>query len=244
MNVHITKMEDLFYFENKEYQKAMKEQQEKQPSGTIDATGLKLAGDILGNKSVEAKKQALKVKLEVFDRDYSMDQEAEARNQHMDELRQSATQAGEQMRQLDDSLEELKASGFDEDSQEYQEMSAQREVWSQQISEAKEGIISDSKNQQAMRIARLKSNPMVAANKEGEAIVEAAGQSSIQEILDQGVDSFNERLEEEKKQEEEKDPLQEVSDSKDELEREMKEMLNKKKITEEDLLGLAVDESL
>ena len=148
------------------------------------------------------------------------------------------------MRQLDDSLEELKASGFDEDSQEYQEMSAQREVWSQQISEAKEGIISDSKNQQAMRIARLKSNPMVAANKEAEAIVEAAGQSSIQEILDQGVDSFNERLEEEKKQEEEKDPLQEVSDSKDELEREMKEMLNEKKITEEDLLGLAVDESL
>lgn len=136
----------------------------------------------------------------------------------------------------------------------------------QNLDQAISGTISINKSIEATKLALLKSNPMVTAQKAADGVLEAASKEAIGMLINESKEHVDETMEEteekaeklaEKKEKEEElagndkvpekesvdenQEMQETAFSKDALDKDLKKILDTNKLLEEDLKGIAID---
>lgn len=133
---------------------------------------------------------------------------------------------------------------------------AMEQIWKQRLEEAKNGISNETRSITAISLARLKTHPMVDAQKEAANIIEAASKEVIgiliQETKDIVDEELQKKLEEAKKQKETEaknnpNPIKESNLPKlEELSTisDIIQMIDKGKLLEEDIKGITVDEQI
>jgi len=168
----------------------------------------------------------------------------------------------------DDEMEQLKNMGpltdYQKAALEYDSM---EEVWQQRVDDAKQGIASEGQTIVGIKLALLKSHPMTEAQKEAAKIMEAANKDVIGMIIQQAKDHTDEEMdknvEKAEKQAEKQDDsvsekedtdqskeisnteqLQQADKDKDKLLTDLKNIIKKQNIIEEDIKGLILDEQI
>jgi hypothetical protein len=132
---------------------------------------------------------------------------------------------------------------------------AMEEIWKQRVEEAQNGITSETRTITAINVARLKTHPMVDAQKEAAAIIEEASKEVIGIIVQQTKENVDE--EQEKKIEEAQKQQEAANQAKDkksnpveeeilqeQLLMDLKSIADKQKMLEEDIKGIVVDEQV
>lgn len=150
---------------------------------------------------------------------------------------------------------------------EYQKASLENDaalaVWQDLKDEALQTQKAESGNIQAIKLARLKSDPMVGAQKEAQAIMDAATESivdliyekareNLEEIFggtsEEAKDKTEEVQEEEPKDEDEKLDVDKITEDMTDVQKNIlerfKKFIKSQSILEEDVLGIKVDEFL
>lgn len=117
-------------------------------------------------------------------------------------------------------LEEIDKKPLTEYQQRSLELNAQALEAKKNMKDAKKQAMDDIANIQNIKMERLKSHPMVDANKSAEAILEAANKEIIGMLVDEAKDSIDEKMEEneekaEKSAEEKKEKEEKLEDIKE-----------------------------
>lgn len=138
------------------------------------------------------------------------------------------------------------------------------DVWQERFDNASKGMVNEGQSIIAIKLELLKSHPMTDAQKEAAKIMEAANKEVLATILQQAKEHIDEKMEEEKeaakKQAEEldekkikdKDPsvektrkdmneIQEFDSEQEKMHTELKHVIEKMNVIEEDLKGIVVD---
>lgn len=155
-------------------------------------------------------------------------------------------------------IEAIKAKGLTE----YQSRSLELKELARGYEEQKYKLSKEIETENAIisatRIERLKSNPMEDARKQADKVMEEAGKEIVGMVLEEGLDHVDEKLEEqieeakeraEKKEEQEEIPesaaaLIDVEAKQAEVQKELKEVMDKVKLLAEDIKGMKVDETV
>ncbi len=235
------------------------EQQKNRKS--ISAVSLNQQDDSILMKKQMAQKKAMKIVGDTFAADHTLDEEQNSRREKVKELRQQLTEIKEYINAQkeipeEEMIEEDRAARH-EALKEYQK----------QYDNIKNEIMLEIGTIRATKIERLKSSPMLEAQKEVENIMEAAGDEIIGMLIQEAKDHIDEEKEEREEQaekiaekrEEEKERLEKSEEKSEEaeaitemirqssssdLQREIEQMLDKLKLIEEDIKGAAVDTQL
>ncbi len=125
------------------------------------------------------------------------------------------------------------------------------------LSNNKEQILQADGEIKGIKTARLKSRGMINAKKESEEILKAASKEIIGMLVDESKEYVDKKIEEEKEKEEAKtedaaakeetsqlENIQEVSSEQNKFEMEVKKLLEKQKLLEEDLKGVGMDKQV
>lgn len=141
------------------------------------------------------------------------------------------------------------------------------EVWQQRADDALEEITNEGKTIVAIKLELLKSHPMTDAQKEAAEIMEAANKEVIGAIIQQAKDYIDEEMEKNEEEAEKQAEKQEDSESKtenskpkseingsdqlqdavmaqDKMLSDLKTLIEKEKILEEDVKGITLDEQI
>jgi hypothetical protein len=132
---------------------------------------------------------------------------------------------------------------------------AMEDIWKQRVEKAQNGIISESKTIAAINVARLKTHPMVDAQKEAAAIIEEANKEVIGIIVQQtkeNVDAEQDKnIEEARKQQEATNPSNDNKPKpveeeilQEQLLMDIKSIVDRQKMLEEDIKGIIVNEQV
>jgi hypothetical protein len=132
---------------------------------------------------------------------------------------------------------------------------AMEEIWKQRVEEAQNGITSETRTITAINVARLKTHPMVDAQKEAAAIIEEASKEVIGIIVQQTKENVDEeqekKIEEAQKQQEAADQAKDKKSNpveeeilQEQLLMDLKSIADKQKMLEEDIKGIVVDEQV
>jgi hypothetical protein len=228
MNIRLNQLEKdngLMHFntvtgEKKSQKQIMQEKLEKKDAQgkTVNAMELSLVKDIPTQKKLAARKQAVKKRGEVFSEQLKTDQEIASRQEHMAELEKEAVNAQNELDKLTQSKEKLAEAYKDNlDSDEYKEKLLELEKaeteWKSRVDSAKSEKDGESATINGIKLALLKSDPMVKASKEANDIMDKSNKDIVNELVGQAKDNMEEKLEEkiedakkvkEEKEEEEK----------------------------------------
>lgn len=166
----------------------------------------------------------------------------------------------------EDELERLSGMGplteYQKSALEYDTM---EETWQERYDNAKKGKVFEGQSIVAIKLALLKSHPMTDAQKEAAKIMEAANQEVVNTILQQAKDNIDDDIEKKKeeaekeaKEQEEKEAssedkelekvnkrielIQEADKDQEKLQTDLKNIIDKMKIMDEDVKGILVDE--
>ena len=125
------------------------------------------------------------------------------------------------------------------------------------LSNNKEQILQADGEIKGIKTARLKSRGMINAKKESEEILKAASKEIIGMLVDESKEYVDKKIEEEKEKEEattedaaakeetsQLENIQEVSSEQNKFEMEVKKLLEKQKLLEEDLKGVGMDKQV
>ncbi|MCM1112482.1 MAG: hypothetical protein NC399_04445 [Muribaculum sp.] len=236
--------------------------------------------DRIEQRKAQARKEAMKVVGDVFEAERSIDEDLENRRTHVQELLEERKVLNGQRSDLEaekEGLEKALEAG-DVSEETYEEMrsvltEAEKES-NRQLAENRAESMAENSVITGTRMERLKKDPMVNAQKEAEAIMEAARDDILGMVQEAGKDHIDaeaeereEQAEEIKEEREEREELIEKRKEKREEEEEllehlpMREMLvldqmqtdvqqevqdiiNRMKLVAEDIKGAAVDTSL
>lgn len=146
-------------------------------------------------------------------------------------------------------------------SVEYDEMEG---TWKKRLNNARQGMTAERQTIQSIKLELLKQHPMTDAQKEAAKIMEAANEEAVGIILQQAKEHIDEEInkakekaekqaEEQKEKEAEEDgtdsesnraleKLQEADALQDKFQTDLKNIITKMNITDEDLKGLLLDE--
>lgn len=173
-------------------------------------------------------------------------------------------------------IAQLKKNGLTQYQQRSLEMKESGSVYEDEIAEIEKQIAEESAVIRGTKLERLKYNPMAEANKQADAVLEAASdeiigmlmeeaKNHIDEEMEEKKEAAEEKAEEEKEQEERLESIKEKKEEQKELteaitdvtekmlemdgvktdvQQEIKDMMNKMKLLEEDMKGAAIDETL
>lgn len=232
------------------------EQQKNRKS--ISAVSLNQQNDSILLKKQMAQQKAMKIVGDTFAAEHTLDEEQNSRREKVKELRQQLTEIQGYITAWEEAPEEEMTEEM---------KSAQQEAlkeYQKQYDKIKNEIEVEVATIRLTKIERLKSSPMVKAQKEAGEIVEAAGDEIIGMLVQEAKDHIDEEKEEreekaekiaEKKEEEEK-RLEKSEEKNEEAEaitemirqsasndtqKEIEELLDKLKLIEEDIKGAAVD---
>ncbi len=264
---------------------AARRQDEKEVNNkrsTVFARDLSVRPDSITIKKKQAQKQAMKVVMDTFDSEKKVDQSRDDMSAKMQELKDANVGYHKELEQIRGEKQELmERYGVTEDSTEYpeeykqqiQELEERENLYSGYIEENRDSIKAISSSLSDMRIERLKSNPMLDAEKQSEEILKASNKDVYGELVNEAKNHIEEKMEEgkekaeklaEKKEEEERlqekakkeekpedtqkketiDTLNSYNNPDSEIKKEIDEILDELKLIHEDLKGAAVDKNL
>lgn len=165
-------------------------------------------------------------------------------------------------------LSEIHETGISDYQRNMLELDEREEIYQEKISKNENNIKGIRSALIDTKIERLKTHPMVDAEKDAEKIMEAANKEIYGELVNEGRKHIEEKIEEEKEKaeeraekkeeeeekeakREEREELQEemienvsYNSSKSKIDKEMEEILDDLKLIKEDLKGAAVDENI
>ncbi len=194
-----------------------------------------LANDPIAEKRKEAQEKAWKVVSDAWDADKKIDKSIEDRQNHYNEMVEVVKEAQSHLKDINEQIDVLKEEygiteemGFkdwsDEYKQRYLELNKQASTFKEQIYDAEKYMRDDIADIKAIARERLKSDPMVDAQKTADAIEEAANKEIIGMAMQQAKDHIDEKMEEAEEKAEEKAEEEEAKEEKLELQREIKEL--------------------
>lgn len=259
------------------------EKEDNNRRSTVFAGNIGVRPDSITIKKKQAQKQAMKVLMDTFDSEKKMDQSMDDVSAQMQELKDANVGYHKELEQIRGEKQELmERYGVTEDSTEYpeeyqqqlQELEEKENLYSGYIKRNDASIIGISRSLGDMSIERLKSNPMVKAEKESEEILEAANKAIYGELVNEAKKHIEEKMEEAKekaeklaeKKEEEEERLEKKEEKEEKLEdaqnketietlnsyndpdpqikKEIDEILDELKLIQEDLKGVKVDSNI
>ncbi len=217
------------------------------------------------DKLLRAKREALKLKLDVLKKDSDMDDTVKEADEQVKKLREDAALASEVLKGfpiMEENLEQEKENMTDKEyAERAKELRGAKREWTSRQNSASDSIKQIHQSMEAFAVERLKKHDMVDAGEAAEDIEASAVQESVRDVLSEGMDRVEEKQQEQKEQaeavqksqpEKKKDTsenteqLQDVSnmivESDIVLERETAKITSQINIPEEDLKGLFVDE--
>ncbi|MDF2942366.1 MAG: hypothetical protein K0S01_1224 [Herbinix sp.] len=137
---------------------------------------------------------------------------------------------------------------------------AMEEIWKNRVEQADTGITNETRTITAIKLARLKTHPMIDAGKEAAEIIEEAGKEVVGIILQQTKENIDaeqdQNMEDAKKQQEATENKPDNKDTKtgvnpvvnlisqEQLLKDLKSIADQQKILEEDIKGIVVDEEV
>lgn len=200
---------------------------------TCFAGNTNLANDPIAEKRKEAQEKAWKVVSDAWDADKAIDKSIEDRKKHYDEMLAVKEDAQSHLKDINDQIDVLKEEyGIteetkykdwpDEYKQRYFELHNQADVFKKQIYDADKLMKDDIADIKAIAKERLKSDPMLDAQKTADAIEAAANDEIIAMAMQQAKEYIDEKLEEAEEKAEEKAKEEELEEEKLEDIREMK----------------------
>lgn len=212
------------YIENKTFgAKANEEEKETGNKQHIFAGNSNLPYDPIAEKRKEAQQKAMKVVTDAWESDKAIDKSVEDRKNHYDEMLAKAQEAQSHLKEI----EEQKAALMEEygvtEETEYKDMpgeykqrmlelSKQAESFAAELYDAKKYMQDDIADIKAIARERLKSNPMVGAQKTADAIRAAANDEIIGMAMQQAKEHIDEKMEEMEEAAEERAEEEEVKE--------------------------------
>lgn len=191
-------------------------QEEKQglQGKSLNAADLSIGKDVVTQKKLAARKEAMKRIGDVFSSQLKTDNEIASRTERFAKLEEEATNAQNELDKITQSKEALAESYKDNlNSDEYIttliDLDKAEDEWSARVQSAKSQKDVESATINAIHQALLKADPMVNASKAADKIMEKANNEIVGELLNQAKENIDEKLEEEieeaKKAKEEKE---------------------------------------
>lgn len=192
-----------------------------------------LVNDPLVEKRKEAQQKAMKVIIDAWETDKSVDKSVEDRKTHYDEMLAKKEEAQSYLKEINDKKAALMEEyGVTEDTkykdmpEEYKqqlfELKDQADFFKNEIYDAEKFMKDDIADIKAIAIERLKSAPMVDAQKTADAIEAAANEEIIGMAIQEAKEHMDEKMEELEERAEEKAEEKEVKEEKLEDIREIK----------------------
>ncbi len=238
-------------------------------NGTIFAGNLNMIEDPVAKKREEARKEAMGLIAKQFQTDTDIDTEMEERRNRIDEAGEANQYARGEIARLEKQMEQMKEEyGVEEGSEELLGIQEEIGYWKKQLYEGEKTIRSENAAIRATKQALLsREYDMTDAAYAAEDIMDEASKEIIGLLRQEAMDKMEEDREEEqekieeaeeKKEEQEElvekhreeEKLEEITKEiissssgaeKEQLQREIEEILARQKLLQEDLKGLAVD---
>lgn len=205
-------------------------------SKTIDGRGTAAASDSIAAKKVQAQKKAMKIIGDAFAGDKQIDDDLNERREKVRTLQKESGENKAAMKDLQDQREKLLAQGYAADSDEVKNLDEQVKSYAELISDAEDEIQMENAVVRQSKIERLKSDPMVKAREQADSVMEAASDEILGDLIAEGKQHIDEKMEEEKKK------AEEAKEKKEELEAQIEARKEDKKEQEkltEDILDAA-----
>lgn len=234
-------------------------EQQKNRKG-ISASGLGQTDNILMKKQM-AQAKAMKIVGDTFAAESTLDEEENSRREKVKELRQQLNE----IQGYITAQEEIPEEEMTEEDKAAQQEALKE--YQKQYDNIKNEMKAEIAAIKATKLERLKSSPMLEAQKEAEKIMEAASDEIIGMLVEEAKDHIDEEKEEREekaeeiaeKREEEEERIEKSKEKSEEAEmmaemirqsvsndtqREIEELLDKLKLIEEDIKGTTVDTQL
>ena len=209
------------------------EKVEQENRKTFFAGNVNIAKNPLEEKRKEAQEKAWKVVSDAWEADKDIDKSVEDRQNHYNEMVEVIKEAQSYLKDINEQVDALKEEyGIteeteykdwpDEYKQRYLELSKQASKFKEQIYDAEKYMKDDIADIKAISLERLKSDPMVDAQKTADAIEEAANKEIIGMAMQQAKEHIEEKMEEAEEKAEEKAEEEEIKEERLENLEEMK----------------------
>ena len=209
---------------------------EKEQQGnrkTFFAGNTNLVNDPIAEKRKEAQKKAMKVVSDAWNADKAIDKSVEDRNNHYNDMLTRKEEAQSNLKNINEQIDALKEDyGITEDSEykdwpeeykeRYFELKDHADAFKKEIHDADKLMKDDIADIKAIALERLKSDPMVDAQKTADAIEAAANEEIIGMAMQEAKEHIDEKLEEMEEKAEEKAKKEEEKEEKLEEIREIK----------------------
>jgi chromosome segregation ATPase len=239
-------------------------------TGSIFAGNIGKTTDSISLKKQQAQKKAMKLVSDALAGDTAIDDEIAKNNDKVKELKEDKRVLQDRVAVITENIEKYQEENGYIDTDELTEL----QEYQKQINKMDAEIEGLNQTVSDTKINRLKSSPMLEANKEAEEIMDSASKEILGMLFDEGKDHIDE---EQKKQEEQAEALKEKKEEQEELiekrkedreeaeelteeiiqgtddvsgktlsevQQELKEILDKMKLIDEDIKGAQVDEVL
>ena len=204
-------------------------------NGIIFAGNLNQKQDSFILRKKQAMKKAMKVVSDAWAGERKIDQDVAGRRQNIKNNKQRMDENNKIIQGYEQRKEELKAFYVEdaelnkEYQQRYLEIDDAIGIYQKEIDEAMEEISADSAAITSINIERLKPHTMIDAQKEAEAIKEAAGKEAIGMLVGEAQEHITEELEEKREEAKKK------AEEKEEQEEKLEEVRDEKEIQQEEL---------
>lgn len=184
-----------------------------------------IVSDPIAEKRKEAQEKAWKVVSDAWDTDKVIDKSIEDRQNHYNEMVEVIKEAQSYLKDINEQVDALKKEyGItketeykdwpDEYKQRYFELNKQASEFKKQIYDAEKYMRDDIADIKAIALERLKSDPMVDAQKTADAIEEAANKEIIGMAMQEAKEHIEEKMEEAQEKAEEKAKEEEIKEEK------------------------------
>ena len=194
-----------------------------------------LVDDPIAEKRKEAQEKAWKVVSDAWDADKAIDKSIEDRQNHYNEMVEIVKEAQSHLKDINAQVDTLKEEyGVteemtfkdwpDEYKQRYLELNKQVSAFKKEIYDAQKYMKDDIADIKAIAQERLKSDPMLDAQKTADTIEAAANEEIIGMAMEEAKDHIDEKMEEVQEEVEEKAEEEEAKEEKLELQREIREL--------------------
>lgn len=202
---------------------------------TFFAGNSNLVNDPIAEKRKEAQEKAWKVVSDAWDADKAIDKSIEDRQNHYNEMVEIVKEAQNHLKDINAQVDALKEEyGVTEEmsfmdwpaeyKQRYLELNKQASAFGAQIYDAQKYMKDDIADIKAIALERLKSDPMLDAQKTADAIEAATNEEIIGMAIEEAKDHVDEKMEEAQEKAEEKAEEEEAKEEKLELQREIREL--------------------
>ena len=165
----------------------------------IDGRGTAMASDSIAAKKAQAQKKAMKIIGDAFSGDKKIDDDLNERREKVRTLQKESGENRAAMKDLQDQREKLLEQGYAADSDEVKNLDEQVKSYAELISDTEDEIQMENAVVRQSKIERLKSDPMVKAREQADSVLEAASDEILGDLIAEGKQHIDEKLEEEKK---------------------------------------------